>query len=154
MFRRIASVVVLTALLAFMTLPARAAGLQNIATFHSGNVTLLVDTYTDTTGTVGLIDIRAGGRNLSYSFEKVALPALYALWNKAQNTAQTSKFVAAGSIAELDTHALDVLLLAGGSSVRFSIADPVDGILVFDMAPSDLAGFDTAIHQAGNALTL
>jgi hypothetical protein len=147
----------LTALLGFMTLPARAAGLQNIATFHSGSATLLVDTYTDTTGTVGLIDIRAGGRNLSYSFEKAALPALYALWNKAQYATQASdatKFVASGSVAELDTHALDVLLLAGGPAVRFSIADPVDGILVFDLALSDRAGFDTAIHQAGNALTL
>ncbi len=154
MFTRIASAVVLTALLGFMALPAHAAGLQNIATFHSGSAILLVDTYSDTTGTVGLIDIREGSRNLSYSFEKAALPALYALWNKALITPQASKFVAAGSIAELDTHALDVLLLAGGSSVRFSIADPVDGILVFDLAPSDRVGFDTAIHQAGNALTL
>jgi hypothetical protein len=157
MYTRIAGAVVLTALFGFMTLPARAAGLQNIGTYHSGNVTLLVDTYTDTTGTVGLIAIKADGRSLSYSFEKADLPALYALWNKAQNTAQGSdatKFVAAGSVAEPDTHALDVLLLAAGPSVRFSVADPVDGILVFDLALSDRVSFDTAIHQVGNALTL
>ena len=157
MYIRIASAVVLTALFGFMTLPAHAAGLQGVARFQSGAATLLVETYTDTSGTVGLIDIREGGRNLSYAFEKADLPALYALWNKAQNTAQASdptKFVAAGSVAEPDTHARDVLLLAAGPSIRFSIADPVDGILVFDMALSDRAGFDAAIHQAGNALTL
>lgn len=155
MYTRIASAIVLTALLGFMTQPARANGLQGVATFQSGGATLLVETYTDTSGTVGLIDIRTSGRNLSYAFEKADLPALYALWNKAQNTASDpAKFVAAGSVAEPDTRARDVLLMAAGPTVRFSIADPVDGILVFDMALSDRAGFDAAIHQAGNALTL
>jgi hypothetical protein len=160
MYTRIACAVVLTALFGFMSLPARANSWQNMATFRSGDKTLLVATFTEpqapaATGgdTVGLIAIKAGGRTLSYSFSKKDLPMLYARWNASEDI-NTAVFFAAGSVAEIDTKALDVLLFAGGPGVRFSIADPVDGMLVFDLARSDYAEFDSAIHQAGNALTL
>jgi hypothetical protein len=151
MHTRIAGAVVLTALFGLMSLPAHATSWQNMATFRSGDKTLLVDTFTDS-GTVGLIAIKAGGRIFSYSFVKDDLPMLYARWNASQDIKDTA-FFAAGSVAETGTKQLDVLLMAGGPAVRFSIADPVDGMLVFDLARSDYAKFDSAIHEAGNALT-
>jgi hypothetical protein len=134
------------------SLPARADGLQLVATLSSASGKLLVADYTQGPSTVGLIAVRVGSQTYSYSFDKSEIPALVALWTKAERT-DGDKFVAAGSVAETGTHALDVLLLAGGPSVRFSIADPVDGLFSFDLARGDYAAFDAALHKAADAIT-
>jgi len=149
---RIAGAIVSIALVGLMSAPAVAEGtLQNIATFESGSVELLVDTYTQGTEIIGLIGIKSNGVTRSYAFARSELPALYALAGKAERLSG-EKYVAVGSVAEKGTDALDVLLMAGGPTVRISIADAVDGMLTFDLAPADSAGFDAALHKAGSAL--
>lgn len=133
--------------------PARADGLQYYATFSSDTEKLVVVDYTTGATTIGLIGIKLStGASFSYSFDRDELPALVTLWNEAENMSGTA-YGAAGSVAEPDTKARDVLLLAGGPSVRFSIADPVNGLVTFDLSRGDYATFDAALHKAGDALS-
>jgi len=150
--RRISSFVVTAFLVGLTIAPARADGLQRVATFQSGTSQLILDTYTEGTTTVGLIGIKSAGHTESYSFNKSEFVGLIALWNKAQTLSGVS-YVAAGSVAETGTKALDVLLLAGGPTMRLSIADSIVGLKLFDLAPADYTAFDTGLHKVGDALT-
>ena len=132
--------------------PALADGLQYYATFTSASEKLVVVDYTTGTTTIGLVGIKLSTGAYSYSFDRNDLPALVALWNKAK-TMDGTALVAAGSVAETGTKALDVLLLAGGPSARFSIADPVNGLVTFDLSRSDYPTFDAALRKAADALS-
>ena len=94
----------IAAFAAFASAPARADGLQYFATFSSDSEKLVVVDYTTGTTTIGLIGIKLSTGAYSYSFDRNDLPALMALWNKAENTPGAA-YVAAGSVAETGTKA-------------------------------------------------
>jgi hypothetical protein len=148
---RISSFVAAAALVGLTMAPAQADGLQQVATFKSGTSQLILDTYTEGATVVGLIGIKTA-KTESYSFGKSEFVTLLALWTKAQSLSGAA-YTAAGSVAETSTKALDVLLLAGGPTMRFSIADPIRGVQLFDLAPADYAAFDAAFHKMGDVLT-
>jgi hypothetical protein len=153
MRNRFAAIVfALLAVIGLTRLPAFADGLAMVATFPSATSKLSVANYTSGSTTVGLIGITVSSQTYSYSYDKNDLTALMALWNKAQQM-DPSKYVAAGSVAETGTEALDVLLLAGGPGVRLSIADPINGLVTFELARTDYAAFDAALRKAADALS-
>ncbi len=154
MYKRIfATVVTIIAVLTLSSSPVRAAdGLHVVSSFSSSNAKLVVANYTDGSEVIGIIGVTTPSQTFTYSFVKSDLNTLLGLWEKARHVS-AQKYVASGSMAETETHALDVLLLAGGPTVRVSIADPVDGLGSFDLSRSDYSAFDAALNKAAAAVT-
>jgi len=154
MYKRLfATVVTIVTVLTLSSSPVRAAdGLHVVSSFSSSNAKLVVANYTDGSEVIGLIAVTTPSQTFTYSFAKSDLNTLLGLWEKARH-ASAQKYVASGSMAETDTHALDVLLLAGGPTVRISIADPVDGLGSFDLSRNDYSAFDSALNKAAAAVT-
>lgn len=149
-----AATVLLTALCAT---GARAEGtLTPVKAFTSAGATLTVYTYTDADGasTLALLGVsNSAGVKFSFAIDKGNVASVLGGWGKARALTSTTA-TAAATIAEDGTSAMDVLLLAGGPGVRFSIADPVNGIAVFTLAPSDYEAFGAALAAATSKITI
>ncbi len=151
--RLLVTAVAIIATATLPSLPARAAdGLHVVSSFSSSNAKLVVADYAVGAEVIGIIGITTPSQTFTYSFVKSDLNTLLGLWEKARH-ADAQKYVASGSMAETETHALDVLLLAGGPTVRISIADPVDGLGSFDLSRGDYSAFDSALNKAAAAVT-
>jgi hypothetical protein len=153
--RSIAAVAATVLLAAFCATGAQAAGtLTPVQAFTNGGSTLTVYTYTDGSSTIALLGVtNSAGVKFSFAIDKANLAGTVAGWEKARALPAASA-AAAATVAENGTAAQDVLLLAGGPGVRFSIADPVSGIDVFTLPPAQYAAFDAALTLATNKITV
>lgn len=78
------------------TLPARADGLEKVASFTSGTSQLVVDDFTQGAETVGLLGITpAVGKTISFAFKRDEWLAFIALWKKAAATSSGPWTIAA-----------------------------------------------------------
>jgi hypothetical protein len=133
---------------------AQAEGtLSEVATYDDGTVKVELDDYTDGPQVVALMGMKGNGVSISFAFDQAEWPKLLAIWTDA--LAKTGPdFTTAGSLTEVGSSAQCVITMAGGPAIRITIVDPTAGSLVYTVAPGDLATFDQALRQTGDAATL
>jgi len=123
-------------------------GLEILSRFNAGGEELEVAVYTEGDQTVGLVGIKGtDGKHVSITFDKKEMLTFIALIQKAR-AIQSDNWAEAGSFSETETSSPSHIVVYGGPSLQFSLADPSIGSYNYTLDKGDIAGFADGLNQA------
>lgn len=139
-------------LLVAIAVPACAGDLSQVAHYMRKGVSAEINTYSNKDAVVAVLAFKTKSYTLTFAFDRNDWREMESAWHSAVRE-KGNKYVSEGSFVEPNTTEKSVLLIAGGPTVRLTIASPINGVIVFDIPRAILADFDAKLRQAASATT-